>query len=101
MALQSTCRAFAALLRDGRVITWGDKARGGDSGAVEQQLVAVRAIQAADDAFAALKTDGSVVSWGLHMGRKVQERCSCVQATGKAFAAILEDGGVAPWLSRS
>ena len=97
MAVQSTCRAFAALRRDGSVVTWGAPEAGGDSSAVRPRLVAVRAIQAADGAFAALTAHGAVVSWGLHMGGAEAVRgAKAVQATATAFAAILEDGEVAP-----
>ena len=35
--IQSTSRAFAAIRRDGHVVSWGDPARGGDSRAVQDQ----------------------------------------------------------------
>ena len=53
--------AFAALLRDGSVVTWGHADCGGDSGAVLQD---VKQIQASLQAFAAILGDGSVVTWG-------------------------------------
>ena len=37
-ASAGTGGAFAAILGDGSVVTWGDAARGGDSGAVRDQL---------------------------------------------------------------
>eukprot|EP00439_Symbiodinium_sp_Y106_P048542 s899_g6.t1 len=39
-------RAFAAILADGFVVTWGDAERGGESSAVEDQLITVQQIQA-------------------------------------------------------
>ena len=39
-------RAFAAILDDGSVVTWGDADSGGDSSAVQHQLSNVQQIQA-------------------------------------------------------
>ena len=83
------------------VVTWGDPNDGGDSSAVQHQLMNVRQVWATGVAFAAILEDGSVVTWGdsdyggdssaiQHQLRNVQQ----VQATGKAFAAILEGGSV-------
>ena len=47
--------AFAALLGDGSVVTWGDADDGGDSSAVQEQLRDVQQIQASDTAFAAIR----------------------------------------------
>ena len=57
-------RAFAAILGDGSVVTWGDADFGGDSSAVQDQLRDVQQIQASAAAFAAILGDGSVVTWG-------------------------------------
>ena len=56
--------AFAAILGDGSVVTWGGARYGGDSSAVRDQLKGVLQIQAAHLAFAAILEDGSVVTWG-------------------------------------
>ena len=40
------CAAFAAILGDGSVVTWGDAECGGDSRAVQGQLKNVQQIQA-------------------------------------------------------
>ena len=50
LARQATADAFAALRADGRVVTWGDRAGGGDSSSVETQLREVRHIQGKDGA---------------------------------------------------
>jgi len=55
--------AFAAILADGSVITWGSKAFGGGSSAVRDQLKGVQHIQATVSAFAAILADGHVVLW--------------------------------------
>jgi len=57
-------RAFAALLGDGSVVTWGSALHGGDSSAVQDQLRDVQQIQTSGFAFAAIRGDGSVVTWG-------------------------------------
>ena len=56
--------AFAAILEDGSVVSWGNEDSGGDSSAVGDQLKGVQQIQATYDAFAAILKDGSVVTWG-------------------------------------
>ena len=43
--------AFAAILGDGSVVTWGDAECGGDSGAVQGQLKHVQQIQASPQRF--------------------------------------------------
>ena len=55
--------AFAALTRDGHVVTWGGRhgfGRGGNSLTVQRQLVDVQRLSATDGAFAALLGDGRV-----------------------------------------
>ena len=61
--VQATSYAFAAILADGSVVTWGKHA-GGDSSDVHDQLKNVQQIQATSFAFAAILADGSVVTWG-------------------------------------
>ena len=62
--IQATDDAFAAILEDGSVVTWGHEHAGGDSSAVQDQLRGVRQIQATDFAFAAILAGESVVTWG-------------------------------------
>jgi capsule polysaccharide export protein KpsC/LpsZ len=62
--IQASIGAFAAILADGSVVTWGHPAYGGDSSAVRDQLRSVQQIQASIGAFAAILADGSVVTWG-------------------------------------
>ncbi|OLP94846.1 hypothetical protein AK812_SmicGene23073, partial [Symbiodinium microadriaticum] len=96
--------AFAAVLGDRSVVTWGEAACGGDSSAVQDQLRDVQQIQASNSAFAAMLGDGSVVTWGhadyggdssavQDQLRDVQQ----IQASLWAFAAILGDGSVVTW----
>ena len=59
------CDAFAAILGDGSVVTWGIDENGGDSSAVQGQLKDVQQLQATSGgAFAAILGNGSVVTWG-------------------------------------
>ena len=65
--IQSTCRAFAAILEDGSVVAWGYAdfwVRDISDISVRDQLRGVWQIQATNAAFAAILGDGSVVSWG-------------------------------------
>ena len=99
--------AFAAILSDGSVVTWGEPNFGGESGAVQDQLKGVQQIAASRGAFAAILSDGSVVTWGEpNFGGEsgaVQDQLKRVQpiaASRGAFAAILSDGSVVTWGSR-
>ena len=62
--IRSSHRAFAAILADGRVVTWGSRHSGGDSTAVQGQLRQVEEVASTARAFAAILADGSVVTWG-------------------------------------
>ena len=96
--------AFAALLGDGSVVTWGYGAIGGDSSVVQDQLRDVQQIQASNGAFAAILGDGSLVTWGNAFqggdSSAVQDQLRDVQkiqASDEAFAAIMGDGSVVTW----
>ncbi|OLQ08381.1 putative E3 ubiquitin-protein ligase HERC1 [Symbiodinium microadriaticum] len=106
LRVQATQCAFAAILGDGSVVTWGSAGfgGGGDSSAVQGQLENVQHIQASYHAFAAILGDGSVVTWGdANSGgdsSSVQGQLTNVQqiqASERAFAAILGDGSVVTW----
>ena len=58
----STGRAFAAILADGKVVTWGRPDRGGDSSGVQDQLRHVQ--QICGSTGAAILADGSMMAWG-------------------------------------
>ena len=62
--IQASQGAFAAILGDGSVVSWGKADDGGDSSAVQDQLKNVLQIQASNGAFAAILGDGSLVTWG-------------------------------------
>ena len=79
--IQASGHAFAAILGDGSVVTWGDgglgglrqmrqiqtsrEAGGGSGNTVQDQLQNVHQIQSSDGAFAAVQTTGSLVTWGV------------------------------------
>jgi hypothetical protein len=101
-ALYATSRAFAALKNDGKVVTWGDGAAGGDTTEVESSLHDVVRIYATASAFAALEEDGRVVSWGGGLDSYTANRDRLVNvvaviANSGAFVAIRDDGVVVPW----
>ena len=62
--IQASDGAFAAILGNGSVVTWGHANFGGDSSAVQHKLTNVQQIQASSAAFAAILGDGSVVDMG-------------------------------------
>ena len=106
--VQAAHTAFAALTKDGSVVTWGNKLAGGDSTAVQDQLRNVQQIQAAMLSFAAILADGSVITWGDKYNggdssavhdqlRNVQQ----IQAAIYAFAAIRADRSVVTWGSEN
>ena len=80
--VQATSEAFAAILADGSVVTWGEPDSGGDSSEVQDQLKGVQQVQAMNGAFAAILADGSVVTWGKPISggdsSEVQDQFACV-----------------------
>ena len=62
--VRSSRGAFASILGDGSVVTWGDDRCGGDSSDVQDQLRNAQQIQVTSRAFAAILGNGSVVTWG-------------------------------------
>ena len=102
MQVQTTDYAFAEILGDGLVVTWGHN--GGDSSQVQHRFWGVQQIQATHCAFATIRADGSVVTWGdpdrggdssavQHQLRDVRQ----VQGNDGACAAVLADGSVVTW----
>ena len=88
-------------------MTWGNGHFGGDSRAVQAQLVGVQQIQATSRAFAALLRNKSVVSWGDN--RETSPYCIdmsdietmtqvvSITVSRHGFAALLADGSVSVW----
>ena len=105
-SISTTASAFAALMQDGSVVTWGNPLNGGNSDAVRDQLGhGVRSISATEAASAAIKSDGSVVTWGdPHSGGdsaavrdQLARDVQSISASGVAFAAIKSGGSVVTW----
>ncbi|MFV0450020.1 MAG: DUF1176 domain-containing protein [Vibrio sp.] len=96
--------AYAALMHDGTVVTWGDEDLGGDSSSVQAELKKVKTIFPAIDAFAALKADGSVVAWGdKHRGGDASSvqgdliNVEKITYAANSFAAMRKDGSIVTW----
>ncbi|CAE7403268.1 gacGG [Symbiodinium sp. CCMP2592] len=67
--IQACSGAFAAIRRDGSVVTWGHPPCGGDSSSVQSQLQDVWSIQSTGTAFVATLRKGGLVAWGnMHHG---------------------------------
>ena len=62
--IHTTERAFAAILADGSVVTWGNPDWVDNSASVSDKLRNVQQIHATERAVAAILADGSVVTWG-------------------------------------
>ena len=75
--IQATSSAFAAILADGCVVSWGSPHCGGNCSQVQHLLQNVTQVQATDQAFAAILADGHVVTWGSpdHGGDSSEVQC--------------------------
>ena len=92
--------AFAAVLGDRSVVTWGDAGYGGDRSTVQEQLRDVQQIQASPRSFAATLGD----AWGNSDrgddSSAVQQQLKNLQqipAFDRVLAAITGDGSVVTW----
>ena len=99
-------QAFAAVKKDGSVITWGSDFFGGDSSAVASELQQdVVELVATSSAFAARRNDGSVVVWGdqsaggdaTSVQELIQGGVSRLYSNDSAFSALKTDGTVVAW----
>ena len=99
--IQATDAAFAAILDDGSVVTWGHPDWGGDSSQVQEQLAQVQQIQSTDMAFAAILNDGSVVTWGLPKyggdSSQAREQLTRSSTSKQLNALLLPSGTTALW----
>lgn len=95
--------AFAALKKNGTVVTWGDALAGGNSSSVVSSLVKVKQIIATKQDFAALKADGTVVTWGGSAGgdsSSVKAQLTNIKqvfANDAAFVAVKKNGSAVVW----
>jgi len=77
-AISSTLHAFAAVLHDGTVETWGHPDFGGSIPlSTKERLWQVLSISGSDRAFAALMEDGTVETWGK-LGSLLSRRALCI-----------------------
>ena len=105
--IYSNLNAFAALKRDGTVVTWGDGECGGDSNNAAEPLLNVKQLYAAEDTcgFAALTHDHKLIPWGMGdetmpwtrgVRSVLHDVREFVVAKG-LYAAIKQDGSVVSW----
>lgn len=96
--IYTTQKAFAALNKDGSIISWGHTDFGG-SGAPTG--TGYSKIYSTNSAFAALKSDGSISVWGdsSNGGSSAPTGTGFTKifSTATAFAAIKSDGSVSVW----
>ena len=101
VTIYSNHEAFAALKKDGSVVTWGNSSYGGDSSSVD--LTNVKKIFNSYNAFAALKTDNSVVTWGDATGGgdsssvDLSKDIKNIYSNGMVFVAHKFNGGLITW----
>ena len=99
--LVASARAFAAVMEDGSVASWGQREFGADSLELRPLLCGVVSLAASLGAFAALREDGQVVSWGnpLYGGHRGVPLGGvvAVTASAEAFAATTKEGRVVCW----
>jgi len=102
----STLASFAALKKNGRVITWGRPDYGGDSSGVSSDLQCdVKKVFSTFCSFAAVKKNGRVITWGRpdwggDSSRVISDLQSGVKkifSTGASFAALKANGQVITW----
>ncbi|CAE7290395.1 unnamed protein product, partial [Symbiodinium sp. KB8] len=102
--------AFAAILGDGSILTWGDAEDAEGSVfpnshfTLQDELQNVQQIQASASAFAVLLSDGTAVTCGESNCSAVQDQLKTVKQIQASrnkfvnlFAAILGDGSVVTW----
>lgn len=93
--------AFAALLSDGSVVTWGDAYSGGDSSHVQTQLVNIKSISNSNFDFVAINDFNEIAaSWGGWIAPQTPSLSNVVSVemnNGGGAAALLSDGTVETW----
>ena len=101
-AVVASNAAFAALLADGSVVSWGNEDCGGDSSSVSSQLYDIVHIAGSFCNFAAIRSDGVVISWGEHIFRGPTRLygVSKFVGTGRGFVCVHENSSITAWPSR-
>ena len=96
-------RAFAALLDDGSVVTWGDPKYGGNVDSIASVLDAdVTQIFSSSSGFLALKADNSLVLWGdgftdennSFVEIQLQSGAAQIATNDYSFALVQENGAL-------
>ena len=106
--IYSTREAFAALLNNDKVITWGGGCSmqfAGNSEPVASQLINIQAIYPAPHAFCALGNLGRVTCWGQYLdgydslaSNQLAADVETIVTTQRgAYAALKSDGSVLTW----
>jgi alpha-tubulin suppressor-like RCC1 family protein len=103
----STQCAFAALLKNGEVCTWGSAIYGEEPirCRFDPNLQNVKIIFSTNTAFAALLTDGSVSTWGCHRQgglipwviKNELFNILTIYPTKYGFTALRDDGKIFSW----
>ncbi len=115
VSLKSNNFAHAAIMANGKVVSWGDVSHGGDYSSVPTALkfgpLLTTAIAATSGAFAAITNDGAVHTWGEAVNggstaavtSSVDGTIDVVDITSNtlAFAALRANGSVVSWGSSS
>lgn len=101
-AVVASNAAFAALLADGSVISWGHEDCGGDSSSVASQLYDIVHIAGSFSNFAAIRSDGVVISWGQYIFRGPTRlyAISKFVGTGRGFLCVHENSSITAWPCR-
>ena len=102
--MKATYGAFAALCKDGTVISWGNDNFGAKSSSVSALLHNIVSISASSSSFAALTREGNVVTWGdaftwgnsLSVAAELYDICA-IYSNSHAFVALRADDNVIVW----
>ena len=97
----STSAAFAALLADGSVMTWGVEDFGGDSSLVAKDLYDIEYLAGSFSAFAAVRKDSRVFIWGgadsIGPTPKTILNVKSLHGCGRGFVCLHSDDSVTIW----
>lgn len=98
----ATQGAYAVLLKDGSVLTWGEPGAGHDDEALPKRLTGITHVYANESQFVAKKSDGHIVVWGADLPfRSYQdEKVTALHGTRQIIVASQQDGTfflIAPW----
>ena len=100
----TSLQAYAALMADGSVYTWGNVDYGGNSQSAQSQLTDIVDIKPGGHAFAAIKSDGGVIAWGdalrggdLSSVKNELHGVVDVIPSYQSMAALKNDGTVVTW----